>query len=74
MSPSPVSFDVKNLQTRCKFAGERDFPIKKLLYGSSSMSESQQGSEISDIIYIVRTKSYTVDSVLTDTSIRRTPL
>ena len=28
VSLSPFPFDVKNLQKRCKFAGERDFPIQ----------------------------------------------
>ena len=28
VSLSPFPFDFKNLQTRCKFAGERDFPIQ----------------------------------------------
>ena len=34
------SFDDKNLQTRLKLVSEHD-----LFYGSSSMSESQQGRE-----------------------------
>ena len=37
----------KNLQRRRKFVGERDFPIQTW---SSSMSESQQGPEICDVI------------------------
>ena len=28
MSLSPFFFDVKNLRRRCKFAGEREFPIQ----------------------------------------------
>ena len=43
-----VSFDDKN--RRRKFVSERDFLIQKLLYWSGSMSESQQGPEICDVI------------------------
>ena len=39
-----VSFDDKNLQRRRKFVGERDFPA------DISMSESQQGPGICDVI------------------------
>ena len=39
-----VSFDDKNLQRRRKFVGERDFPA------DFSMSESQQGTGICDVI------------------------
>ena len=46
-----VSFDGKNLQRRCEFAGEGEpvFLIQNS-YESGSMSESQQGPEISDVI------------------------
>ena len=39
-----VSFDDKNLQRRRKFVGERDFPA------DFSMSESQQGPGICDVV------------------------
>ena len=39
-----VSFDDKNLERRRKFVGERDFPA------DFSMSESQQGLGICDVI------------------------
>ena len=39
-----VSFDDKNPQRRAKFVGERDFPA------DFSMSESQQGPGICDVI------------------------
>ena len=46
-----VSFDDKNPQRGRKFVGERDFPTDfHLLNGSSSMSESQQGPGICDVI------------------------
>ena len=45
-----VSIDDKNLQRRRKIVGERDFPRQTSSDRSGSMSESQQGPEICDVI------------------------
>ena len=45
-----VSFNDKHLQRRRKFVAERDFPILNSYTGQVFMSESQQGSEICDVI------------------------
>ena len=45
-----VSIDDKNLQRRRKIVGESDFPRQTSSDRSGSMSESQHGPEICDVI------------------------
>ena len=59
-----VSFDNENLQRRRKLVCERDFPVQNSYtptYWSCSMSESQQGPEICDVI---SAKRYNMEYVL----------